>query len=96
MDPCFFTVWVLEIFSSDLNILPFVTFDYVMKWYINVCYFKSVSYGHGKIRLKEAYLEKWVNLDTIDMRWKKEQFLIYHVACIHWLGSSRLKELEMI
>ena len=48
MDPYFFTVWVLEIFSLDLNKLPFVTFDYVMKWWINIRYFKSVSNGHGK------------------------------------------------
>ena len=53
MDPYFFTVWVLEIFSLDLNKLPFVTFDYIMKWCINICYFKSVSYDMENFDLKK-------------------------------------------
>ena len=77
MDPYFFIVWVLEIFSLDLNVLPFVTFDYIMKWCINVHYFKNVSYSHGKIRLKGIFLGKRINLDLIDMRAKERASLIY-------------------
>ena len=36
-----------DLFVRSQNI-TFVTFDYVMRWCINVRYFKSVSYGHGK------------------------------------------------
>ena len=55
MDLCFFTIWVLEIFALDLNILSFVTFDYVMKWCINVRYFKSESYGMERFDFKEHF-----------------------------------------
>ena len=97
MDPRFFTVWVLEIFLLDLNILPFVTFDYVMKWCINVRYFKSVSYGHGMIRLKGILLVKRVNLDLIDIKAKERaSFGLTPVTCIHQSESSRSKEFEMI
>ena len=42
-----------------------------MKLCINVRYFKSVSYGHGMIRLKGTLLGKRVNSDLIDMRTKE-------------------------
>ena len=85
MDPCFFTVWVLEIFSLDLNILSFVTFDYVMKWCINVRYFKSVSYDHGKIQLKETLLGKRVNSDPMDMRAKEKSKFWFYTCYLHSL-----------
>ena len=97
MDPRFFTVWVLEIFLLDLNILPFVAFDYVMKWCINVRYFKGVFYGHEMIQLKGTLLEKWVNLYLIDI--KAKEIVIFgftHVTCIHRPRSSHSKEFEMI
>ena len=87
MDPYFFTVWVLEIFSLDLNKLPFVTFDYVMKWSINVRYFKNGSYSHEKIQLKRTFLGKQVNSNLIDMRVKERASLIY---------TCRLYSLAMI
>ena len=77
MDPDFFIVLILKIFLLNLNILPFVSFDYIMKWCTNVHYFKNVSYNHGKIRLKGIFLEKRINLDLIDMRAKERASLIY-------------------
>ena len=72
----------LGIFSLDLKIFPFVTFDYVMRWCINVRYFKSVSYGHGKIRSKGTILWKQVNTNIIDMRAKERVSFGLHLLLV--------------
>ena len=69
----------LEDLLLDLNILPFVTFDYVMRWCINVRYFKSESYDHGKIQLKGPLLGKRINTDLIDMRAKERASFGLHM-----------------
>ena len=50
-----------------------------MKWCINVGYFKSVSYGLGKIRLKGTFIEKRVNSDLIDMKAKEKACFDLHM-----------------
>ena len=53
-----------------------------MKLCINVRYFKSVSYGHGMIRLKGTLLGKRVNSNIIDIRAKERVNFGLHLLLV--------------
>ena len=85
----------LEDHIKDLKILPFVTFDYIMRWCINNRYFKSVSYGYRMIRLKEILLGRWVNSDLIDMRAKANLILVLHLSLV-FTGRDHITWIDLI
>ena len=60
-----------------------------MKWCIDVYYFKSVSYGHGKIRLKGTLLGKRVNSDLIYMKTKEKASFGLHLLLV-FIGQDHL------